>query len=65
MRRIEHRHAEMDQRVIALMRHGGGTRRMVITAQHQNAAVLRCTSKAAMLERITRTVHPRPLAVPQ
>ena len=63
--RVEHRHAEMDQSEVALMRQRGGARAVVVAAQRDGAAQRRHAGVARVLEHVRRAVHPGTLAVPQ
>ncbi len=63
-RRIQHRDAAVDQRVLALVRDRGRLRARVVAAQRQHAAVLRGARVVAVLERVERAVDAGALAVP-
>ena len=64
-RRIKNRHAEMDQRMIALVRGGRGTGTVIVATQHQHAAVARAAGVIAVLQRIAGAIDTRALAIPQ
>ncbi len=64
-RRIEHRHAEMDQCDVALVGQRGRARAMVVTAQRNGAAMLGRALIGRMLQHVAGAVNARALAVPK
>jgi hypothetical protein len=53
------------QRGVALVRHRRGDAAVIVAAHHEHAAERAGAEDMAVLERVTRAVHARALAVPQ
>jgi hypothetical protein len=62
---IEHRHAEMDQRDVALVGERRGTGAVVVAAQRDGAAVFGGALVGGVLQHVARAVHAWALAVPE
>jgi hypothetical protein len=62
--RVHQRHAPGLQRLVALVRRAAGHAAVVVAADHQHAALRGRAVDVAVLERVARAVHARPLAVP-
>ena len=61
---IEHRHHRRRELVVGLVRQRRRLGRVVVTGQHQHAAVLRRAGEVRVLEHVAAAIDARPLAVP-